>query len=134
MAVKKQRDQRPPVDKEKIHGYCHYCHKFGHKAADFRFRGENQRMKREQDTNAEHGEGQVNSTPPEKVWMKELEASKESKLSVINEVSVVDVENNEVIDKNDTHHEGNILSDVEEYIDKDEGDEEGCSDDCGILF
>ena len=32
----------------------------------------------------------------------------------MNEVSVVDVENNEIIDKNDTHHEGKLLSDVEE--------------------
>ena len=62
-------------------------------------------MKRQHDTNTEHGEGQENSTPPKKVWMKELEASEEIQLSVINEVSVVDVENNEVIDKNDTHHE-----------------------------
>ena len=66
--------------------------------------------------------------------MKELEASEETQLSVINEVFVVDVENNEVVDKNDTHHEGKLLSDVEEYTDKDEGGEEGCSDDNGILF
>ena len=54
--------------------------------------------------------------------MKELEDSKETQLSVI--------------DKNVTHHEGNLLSDVEEYpnVDKDERDEEGCSDDHGILF
>ena len=91
-------------------------------------------MKRKQDTNAEHGEGKLNSTPPKKVWMKELEASEETQISVINEVSVVDVENIEVIDKNDTHREGKLLSDVEEYTDKDEGDEEGCSDDHGILF
>ena len=93
-------------------------------------------MKREQDTNVEHGEGQVNSTPPEKVWIKELEASKETQISFINEVLVVDVENNEVIDKNGTRHEGKLLSDVEEYpnVDKDERDEEGCSDDHGILF
>ena len=56
-------------------------------------------MKRKHDTNAEHGEGQANSTPPQKVWMKELEASEKTQLSVINEVSVVDVENNELIDK-----------------------------------
>ena len=66
--------------------------------------------------------------------MKELEALEETQISVINEVSVVDVENNEVIETNDTHHEGKLLSDIKEYIDKDEGDEEGCSDDCGILF
>ena len=70
MAVRKQRDQRPLVDKEKFHGYCHYYHKFGHKVVDCKVRGENQRMKREQDTNTEHGEGQVNNTSPEKVWMK----------------------------------------------------------------
>ena len=69
-------------------------------------------MKRKQDTNTEHGEGQANSTPPEKVWMKELEASEETQLSVINEALRVDVENNEVIDKNDTYHEGNLLSDI----------------------
>ena len=47
MAIRKQRDQRPPVDKEKFHGYCHYCRKIGHKMIDCRVRGENQRMKRE---------------------------------------------------------------------------------------
>ena len=67
--------------------------------------------------------------------MKELEASEETQLSVINEASVVDVENNEVIDKSDIHHEGNILSDIEEYpnVGKDERDDEGDSD-CGIYF
>ena len=68
------------MDKEKTNGYCHYCHRFGHMVADCRVRGENQRMKREQDTNPKHGEGQVNSTPLEKVWMKELEASEETQL------------------------------------------------------
>ena len=117
-----------------FYGYCHYYHKFGHKVVDYRVKVANQRMRREHDTKREHGEGQVNSTPPKKTWMKELEASEETQFSVINEVSVVDVENNEVIDKNDTHHEGNLLSDIKEYTDKDEGDEEGCSDDYGILF
>ena len=91
-------------------------------------------MKKKEDTNADHGEGQANSTTPDKVWMKELEASEETQLSVINRFQVVDVENNGVTDKNDTHHEGKILSDVEEYTNKDEGDEEGYNDDCGILF
>ena len=45
--------------------------------------------------------------------MKELEASEETQLSLINEFLVVDVDNNEVINKNDTHHEGKLLSDVE---------------------
>ena len=40
--------------------------------------------------------------------------SEETQISVINEVSVVDVENNEVIDKNDTHDEGKLLCDEEE--------------------
>ena len=57
--------------------------------------------------------------------MKELEALKETEFSVINEVFVVDVENNEVTDKNDTHHERKLLSDVEEYTNEDETDEEG---------
>ena len=74
MEVRKQRDQRPHADKEKFHGYCYYCHKFGHKVAGCRVKGENQRIKKEHETNTEHGEVQVNSTPPEKVWMEELEA------------------------------------------------------------
>ena len=70
-----------------------------------------------------------------KVQMKELEYSEETQLSVINEVSIVDVENKEVIQKNGIHHEGKILSDVEEYpnVDKDERDAKGDSD-FGIYF
>ena len=68
------------MDKEKFHGYYHCYLKFGHKMIDCRVKGENQRMKRKQDTNTEHGEGQANSTPPEKVWMKDLEASKQTQL------------------------------------------------------
>ena len=63
------------MDKEKFSSYFHYCHRFGHKVDECRVRGENQTMKREQDTNLEHGEGQVNSTSPEKLWMEELEVS-----------------------------------------------------------
>ena len=68
--------------------------------------------------------------PYENVWMKELEASEETQLSVINKVYVVDVENNEVIDKNDTHREGKLLSDVEAYPNayKDERNDKGDSD------
>ena len=69
------------------------------------------------------------------MWKKELEDSEETQISIINEVSEVDVENNEFIDKNGIHHEGSLLSNVEEYPneDKDERDKEGYND-CGILF
>ena len=67
MAIRKQREQIPPVDKEKFHGYFHYCHNFGHKVADCRAKEAYQRLKTKQDTNTEHGEGQENSTPPKKV-------------------------------------------------------------------
>ena len=40
--------------------------------ADCGVKGENQMMKRKQDTNVEHGEGQAKHTHPEKVWMNEL--------------------------------------------------------------
>ena len=135
MAIRKQREQIPLVDKEKFHGYFHYCHKFGHKVADYRAMGEDQRLKRKQDTNIEHGEGKANSIAHEKMWKKELEDSEETQISIINEVSKVDVEHNEVIYKNDIDHEGKLLSDVEENPneDKDERDKEGYSD-CGILF
>ena len=40
--------------------------------ADCRARGEDQRLKRKRDTNAEHGEGKTNNIPHESMWKKEL--------------------------------------------------------------
>ena len=69
----------------------------------------------------------------EKLYYKD---SEETQISNISEVSKDDDEHNSVIDKNDIHYEEKQHGDVKEYTDEDEdeGDEEGYSDDCGILF
>ena len=57
-------------------------------------------------------------------------------LSNISEVSKDDDEHNSAINKNDIHYEEKQDGDVKEYTDEDEdeGDEEGYSNDCGIIF
>ena len=68
----------------------------------------------------------------EKLDYKYLE---ERKISNISEVSKDDDEHNIFINKNGIHYEEKQYGDVKEYTDEDEdeGDEEGYSDDCGIL-
>ena len=79
----------------------------------------------------------VSRIPHGKMWRRKEDSKyvEEINISNISEVSKDNVENNEVIDKNDIHHEGKLRSDVEEYpnVDKDERDEEGDGD-CGIYF
>ena len=62
--------------------------------------------------------------------------SEETKISNISEVSKDDDEHNSAINKNDIHYEEKKDRYVKEYTDEDEyeGDEEGYSDDYGILF
>ena len=74
--------------------------------------------------------------PHGKVWRKKLdyENSTETQISNISEASKDDDEHNSAINKNDIHYKENQDGDVKEYTDEDEGDEEGYSDDCGILF
>ena len=58
----------------------------------------------------------------------------EIEIANISEVSKDDDEHNSAIDKNDNYYEENQDGKVKEYINKDEGDEEGYSDHCGIIF
>ena len=58
----------------------------------------------------------------------------EIKISNINEVSKDNDEHNRGINKDDIYYEEKQDGDIKEYIDKGEGDEEGCSDDCGIFL
>ena len=57
----------------------------------------------------------------------------EINISNISEVSKDNDEHNRGINKDDILYEEKQYGDIEEYIDNDEGDEEGCSDDCGIF-
>ena len=70
------------------------------------------------------------------MWRKKSDSKKleETQISNINEVSKDDDEHNSAIDKNDIHYEEKQDGYVREYINEDEGDEEGYSDDCGIIF
>ena len=51
MEVVKQEDQSFLKHKGKLYGYCHCCHKFGHKVANYRTKGKDQSLGRKQDTN-----------------------------------------------------------------------------------
>ena len=69
------------------------------------------------------------------MWRRK-EASKdieEIKISNISEVSKDNNEHNRGINKDDILYDEKQDGDIKGYIDKDEDDEEGCSDDCGIL-
>ena len=46
------RRSKIPQKKGKLYGYCHCCHKFGHKDADYRTKGKDQILRRKQDTKA----------------------------------------------------------------------------------
>ena len=52
MKVVKQEDHRFLKHKGKFYGYCHCCHKFGHKAVDCRIKGKDQF---EKETRHKHG-------------------------------------------------------------------------------
>ena len=95
-------------------------------------------MRRKQDTNTKDDKGQVCGIPHGKIWRKksDYENSEETQISNISEVSKYDDEHNSAINKNDIHYEETQDGDVKEYTDEDEdeGDEEGYSDDYGILF
>ena len=58
----------------------------------------------------------------------------EINISNISEVSKDKDEHNRGINKDYILYEEKQDGDIKEYTDKDEGDEEGCSDDYGILF
>ena len=58
----------------------------------------------------------------------------EIKISNISEVSKDNDEHNRGINTDGILYEEKQDGDIKEYTDKDEGDEEACSDDCGILF
>ena len=58
----------------------------------------------------------------------------EINISNISEVSKYNDEHNRGINKDDILYEEKKYGDIKEYTDKDEVDEERCSDDFGILF
>ena len=70
-----------------------------------------------------------------KIWRRK-EYSKyieEIKISNISEVSIDNDEHNYATNKKGIHYKEKQDGDVKGYTNKNEVDEEGCSDDCGIL-
>ena len=70
MEFVKQEDQRFLKHKGKFYGYCHCCHKFGHKAVDCRTKGKYQSLRRKQNIKTEDDKGQVSRIPHGKIWRK----------------------------------------------------------------
>ena len=77
----------------------------------------------------------VSRVPLGKLWRIKEDSKyiEEVKVSSISEVSKDDDEHNYATNKKGIHYKEEQDGDVKGYIDKNEGDEEGCSDDCGIL-
>ena len=80
----------------------------------------------------------VRRVPQGMMWRRQEDSKyiEEINISNICEVSKDDDEHNSAIDKNDIHYEKKQDGDVKVHTDedKDEGDEEGYSDDCKIPF
>ena len=132
----KQKYQRFYKSKNKLFGYCHYYHKFGHKVVDCRTRVKDKSLRRKQDTNTSNDRRLVSRVPRGHTWRRNLDYkdSEETQISNISGVSKDNVEHNSVIDKNEIHYQGKQDEYVKEYVDEDEDDEEEYSDDCGCLF
>ena len=78
----------------------------------------------------------VRRIPNGKIWRRKENSKdvEEINISNINEVSKDNDEHNRGINKDSILYEEKKDGDIKEYNDKDEVDEEGCCDDCGILF
>ena len=87
-------------------------------------------------TKKQRNEKPISRMPHGKIWRRKEDSKdvEEIKIPNISEVSKDNDEHNRGINKDDILYEENQDGDIQEYTDKDEGDEEGCSDDCGILF
>ena len=120
--VVKQKDQRFPKYKRTFYGYCHCCHKFGHKVVDCIIKRKDQGSKRQRNRIS------VSKVLHGKMWRRKLDYkdSEESNIPSINEVSKDD----SVVDKNGIHYDENQDEDIKEYADWD--DEEEYNDDGGI--
>ena len=124
MEVVTKQDQRFLKHKGKFYGYCHCCHKFGHKVADCRTKGKDQSLRRKQDTNTSNDRRPISRVPHGNMWRinSNYKGSEETQNSNISEVCQDDGEHNSSIDKNDIHYEGKKDEYVKEYTDGDEDD------------
>ena len=77
----------------------------------------------------------VSRVPLGKIWRRRENSKyiEEINISNVSEVSKDDNEHNYAKNKKGIHYKEKPYWDVKWYTDKNEGDEEGSSDDCGIL-
>ena len=77
----------------------------------------------------------VSRVPLGKIWRRKEDSKgiEEIKISNISEVSKDDDEHNYATNKKSIHYKEKQDGYVKGYTNKNEGDEEGCSDHCGIL-
>ena len=87
-------------------------------------------------TKKQRNEKPVSRIPHGKMWRRKENSKdvEEIKISNISEVSKDNDEHNRGTNKDGILYEEKQDGDIKEYTDKYEGDEEGCSDDYGILF
>ena len=84
-------------------GYCHCCHKFGHKAADCRTKRKDQSLRSKQDTNTSEDRRPVSRVPHGNMWRRKLDYKdlEEAQISNISKASTDDDEKNNAIARND---------------------------------
>ena len=119
---------------------CFICHSIGHfakhcKNSTCRSSQETQKKVWKMKTKEQRNKKPVSRVPLGKIWRIKEDSKdiEEINISNIDEVSKDDDEHNYTIDKKGIHYKEKQDGDVKGYTDKNEGDEEGCSDDCGFL-
>ena len=92
-------DQRLLKHKGIFYGYCHYCHKFGHKAINYRTKRKSLSREFEKQTRS------VSRVPHGNMWRRNEESKDIEEINISNmcKISKVDDEQNSSIDKNDIH-------------------------------
>ena len=97
-----------------FYGYCHYCHKFGHKAINCRTKIKDLSRETKKQTRL------VSRIPHGNMWRRKEDSKgeEETNISNIKEVSQDDEEHNSVVDENGIHYDGKKDEDVKEHTDE----------------
>ena len=105
-----------------FYGYCHFCHKFGHKVVECRIKRKDLSKESKKQTRS------VSRVPHGNMWRRKAKSKgeEEKKISNIKEVSQDDVKHNSVVDNNNIHYNGNHDEDIEEEVSDGGGAEVEC--------
>ena len=124
------------ITNRKRHIMCLICHNIGHFSRHCKNRTYIPSKETHKKVWKVKTKKPVSRTTHGKMWRRKEECKdvEEINISNISEVSKDNDEHNRGINKDGILYEEKQDGDIKEYTDKDEGDEEGCSDECGILF